>query len=390
VIAKMSVDIPRLVIEMRSVLQTSDFVPLHAPQFYGNEKIYLDECVDSTFVSSVGPYVDQFERDLAAFTGAERAVAVMNGTAALQIALHVGGVRADEEVLLPSLTFIATANAISYLGAVPHFVDSDESNLGLDPVKLREWLEEIAIEDGNFYRNRHTGRRLKALVPMHTFGHPANIEELLAVALDYGLVVIEDAAEALGSYYRGQHLGTFGTLGALSFNGNKIITTGGGGAILTNDASLADRAKHLTTTAKKPHPWEYLHDEVGYNFRMPNLNAALGCAQLEQLPEFIASKRRLFNEYRKAFDGLTGVRLLAEPPESRSNYWFQTFVLDEEYAHQRDEILAATNEAGLMTRPAWELMHRLAPYANAPRAPLPVAESLARRIINIPSSAGLA
>ena len=384
------VDIEGIVQRIRSVLGPGEFFPLHAPVFQGREKGYLEECLESTFVSSVGPFVERFERDLAAYTGAERAVAVVNGTAALQIALQIAGVRAGDEVLLPTFTFVATANAVSYLDAVPHFVDSDEDTLGLDPVALREWLQQVAVKEGGGYRNRHTGRRLKALLPMHTFGHPADIEGLIEVAADYRLVLVEDAAEALGSFHGGQHLGTFGALGTLSFNGNKIITTGGGGAILTNNHELADRAKHLTTTAKRPHRWEYVHDEVGYNFRMPNLNAALGCAQLEQLPEFVASKRRLFTKYQKAFDGLPGMRLMQEPPRSRSNYWFQTVILDKGDSEERDRILQATNDAGLMTRPAWELMHRLPPYLNSPRAPLPVAESLALRVINIPSSAGIA
>jgi perosamine synthetase len=378
-----------IITALRSVLGEGNFA-LHEPRFKGNEQRYVQECLASTYVSSVGAYVDRFEKELAAYTGARRAVAVVNGTAALQVALQLAGVRANDEVIVPALTFVATANAVHYLGAIPHFVDSVETTLGLDPLALREWLKATSEPAGDGYRNRHSGRRLSAMVPMHTFGHPCELDGLLAVAHDYRLALVEDAAESLGSFYQGQHTGTFGLLGTLSFNGNKILTTGGGGAILTNDEHLADHAKHLTTTAKHPHRWEYVHDEIGYNFRMPNLNAALGCAQLEQLPEFIASKRRLFACYQKAFAFIHDVRLVQEPPNCQSNYWLQTLILSENVAAQRDEILQAANDAGLMTRPAWRLMHQLKPYTQCPRAPLPIAESLAQRIINIPSSAGLA
>jgi len=364
--------------------------PLHEPRFAGNEQRYVLECLASTYVSSVGAYVERFEKELAAYTGARRAVAVVNGTAALQVALQLAGVRADDEVIVPALTFVATANAVRYLNAVPHFADSEEATLGLDPRALRDWLKSVAEPTGDAYRNRQTGRRISALVPMHTFGHPCDMDGLFAVAHDYRLALVEDAAESLGSFYKGQHTGTLGLLGTLSFNGNKIVTTGGGGAILTNDESLADHAKHLTTTAKQPHRWDYVHDEVGYNFRMPNLNAALGCAQLEQLPEFLASKRRLFGRYKEAFASVKDVRLMEELSGCESNYWLQTLILSENAAVQRDEVLQAANDAGLMTRPAWRLMHQLAPYQECPRAPLPVAESLAKRLINLPSSAGLA
>jgi len=362
---------------------------LHEPLLNGNERGYLTECIDSSYVSSVGKFVDRFERELAAFTGARRAVAVVNGTAALQVALQLAGVEAGDEVLVPALTFVATANAVHYLGATPHFVDSSSETLGLDPFALKDWLKHIGERTPEGTHNRKTGRRIRAMVPMHTFGHPCDIDGLLALAQDYQLQLVEDAAESLGSYYHGRHSGTFGLLGTLSFNGNKTITTGGGGAILTNDERLADHAKHLTTTAKKPHRWEYVHDEVGYNFRMPNLNAALGCAQLEQLPDFLASKRRLTEKYLQAFSDLPQMRLMIEPAGCQSNYWLQTLILDEAIADQRDAILEATNDAGLMTRPAWTLMHHLPAYQQCPRASLPVAESLARRIINIPSSAGL-
>lgn len=362
---------------------------LHEPRFRGNEWVYLKECLDSTFVSSVGKFVDRFEDDLAAFTGAKRAVAVVNGTAALHVSLLLAGVEAGDEVLLPTLTFIATANAVAYCQATPHFVDSEERSLGMDAHALRDYLAAITeMRDGHCI-NRSTGRVIRAMVPMHTFGHPVDIEALLAVAHDFHLQLIEDAAESLGSTVGGQHTGTFGLMGTLSFNGNKTITTGGGGAILTNDLELGKRAKHLTTTAKMPHRWNFVHDEVGYNYRLPNLNAALGCAQLEQLPGFLRDKRRLFERYQLAFANIQGVRLVAEPAGCRSNYWLQTLLLDESYADQRDTVLTATNDAGLMTRPIWALMNRLPMYANAPKAALPVAESLERRVINIPSSSGL-
>ena len=365
-------------------------VALHEPRFAGNEWIYLKECLDSNYVSSVGTFVDRFEAELAAYTGAKYAVAVVNGTAALHVALRLAGVLPGDEVLIPALTFVATANAVSYCGAVPHFVDSEQSTLGVDPRALRDYLQVIAELRNDQCVNRTTGRVIRALVPMHAFGHPVDIEGVLAVSRDFQLALVEDAAESLGSTVRGRHTGTFGLAGTLSFNGNKTITTGGGGAIISNDSELARRAKHLTTTAKVSHRWEYRHDEVGYNYRLPNINAALGCAQLEQLPEFLRAKRHLFGQYSTAFARTPQVRLVAEPAQSSSNYWLQTLLLDESVAEQRDSILAATNDAGLMTRPAWTLMHRLAPYRTAPRMELPGAESLERRLINLPSSAHLA
>jgi len=362
---------------------------LHEPRFHGNEWSYLKECLDSTFVSSVGKFVDRFEDDLANFTGAKRAVAVVNGTAALHVALRLAGVEAGDEVLLPALTFIATANAVAYCQATPHFVDSEERSLGMDAVALREYLSNITELRNGQCVNRKTGRVIRAMVPMHTFGHPVDIDALLAIAHDFHLKLIEDAAESLGSTVGGQHTGTFGLMGTLSFNGNKTITTGGGGAILTNDVELGKRAKHITTTAKLPHRWNFVHDEVGFNYRLPNLNAALGCAQLEQLPGFLRDKRRLFEQYQSAFANVPGVQLVAEPAGCNSNYWLQTLLLDTAHAEQRDAVLAATNDAGLMTRPIWALMNRLPMYANAPRAPLQVAESLEQRVINIPSSSGL-
>jgi perosamine synthetase len=364
-------------------------VALHEPRFAGNEWAYLKECLDSTYVSSVGKFVDRFEAQLADLTGAKFAIAVVNGTAALQVGLQLMGVGRDDEVLVPALTFVATAAAVVHCGAVPHFVDSGERDLGVDPVALREYLRDIADIRADQCINRETGRVIRAIVPMHAFGHPLDIEGVMAVARDFHLSVLEDAAESIGSTVRGRHTGTFGLMGTFSFNGNKTVTTGGGGAIVTNDAKLARHAKHITTTAKLPHRWEYRHDEVGYNYRMPNLNAALGCAQLEQLPVFLEEKRRLFERYRAAFAGVHGVRLVAEPAGCRSNYWLQTLLLDSALSPQRDAILEATNDAGLSTRPVWTLMHRLVPYQDYPRMPLPVAESLAARAINLPSSACL-
>ncbi len=364
-------------------------VALHEPGFHGNEWIYVKECLDSTFVSSVGKFVDRFELDLARFTGAGYAVAVVNGTAALHIALKLAGVQDGDEVLLPALTFVATPNAVVYCKATPHFVDSEEATLGIDAVKLREYLRaNTELRNGRCV-NIATGKVIRALVPMHTFGHPVDIDGMLGIARDFRIVLVEDAAESLGSYYDGRHTGTFGLMGTLSFNGNKTITTGGGGAILTNDAVLARRAKHITTTAKMPHNWEFRHDEVGYNYRLPNLNAALGCAQLEQLPFKLAAKKELFARYKAAFAKVDGVRLIAEPPLCTSNYWLQTLLLDADHADLRDALLKVTNEAGQMTRPAWTLMHELAPYKNCPRMSLETAQSLARRLINIPSSSGI-
>lgn len=362
---------------------------LHEPCFRGNEWSYVKECIDSTFVSSVGTFVDRFEAELAAYTGARHAVAVVNGTAALHIALRLAGVERDDEVLVPALTFVATAAAVTYCGAIPHFVDGEECTLGIDAGTLREHLGSTSEIRRGLCINKSSGRVIRALVPMHTFGHPSDIDGLLRVAHDFNLVLIEDAAESIGSRRNGRHTGTFGAMGVLSFNGNKTITTGGGGAILTNDAQLAARAKHLTTTAKLPHRWEYRHDEVGYNYRLPNINAALGCAQLEQLPTFLDAKRRLFERYRAAFSNLSGVRLVAEPEQCVSNYWLQTLLLDEGVSAERDEILGATNDAGVTTRPSWTLLHRLDPYKDCPRMSLSVAESLERRVINIPSSVGM-
>jgi len=364
-------------------------VALHEPSFDGNEWIYLKECLDSNYVSSVGKFVDQFELSLANYTGAKYAISVVNGTAALQIALKLAGVNSGEEVLLPALTFIATANAISYLGAIPHFVDSAESTLGIDVEKLREYLNANTEKQSGLCINKSTKRVIRALVPMHTFGHPSDLEQLLSIARDFKLVLVEDAAESLGSFYMGQHTGTFGLLGTLSFNGNKTITTGGGGAILTNDEALARRAKHLTTTAKIAHKWEFDHDEIGYNYRLPNINAALGCAQMEKLPEKISSKRELFKRYKEEFNLISGASIFEEPKNCQSNYWLQTLLLEDDSVDLRDSILEASNKEGIMTRPAWKLMRNLAPYRNSPAMSLKGANSIYRRVINLPSSPAL-
>lgn len=373
---------------LRTVL-TDVPVALHEPEFGQCEKAYVQECLDTGWVSSVGRFVDRLEVDLATYTGARHAVAVVNGTAALHVCLKLAGVEVGDEVLMPSLTFVATANAAHYCGAIPHFIDSEEPTLGIDPAKLDDYLGEIAIKDSGGCRNRLTGRRLRAVVPVHIFGHPVDMEPLMAVAERWQLTVVEDAAESLGSQYHGTHTGRFGRLAALSFNGNKIITTGGGGAILTDDDALADRAKHITTTARLPHRWSFIHDEVGFNYRMPNLNAALGCAQLEKLPSFLEDKRKLANAYRHALAGISGLRFVDEPSDSQSNYWLNAVLLDEDAAGRRDELLEATNAAGIMTRPAWTLMHHLPMHSHCPRMPLETAESLEQRLVNLPSSAKL-
>lgn len=364
-------------------------VALHEPSFKGNEWQYLKECIDSTYVSSVGGFVDRFESDLIAYTGAKHAVPVVNGTAALHIALKLAGVKADDEVLVPALTFVATANAVTYCGAIPHFVDSEECTLGVDTEKLRDYLDSHTEQRSGQCVNRATGRVIRALIPMHTFGHPVDLEGCLSLAQDFNLTLVEDAAESLGSYYHGQHTGTFGLLGVLSFNGNKTITTGGGGAILTNDAELARHAIHLTTTAKVSHAWEYRHDEIGYNYRLPNLNAALGCAQLEQLPEMLVAKRELHDRYQQAFASVIGIKLFKEPELCQSNYWLQTLVLDTKSTQWHEDILQTTNDAGIMTRPAWNLMSELESFKNNPLMDLGGARRLSQSLINIPSSSSL-
>jgi len=363
-----------------------DFIALHEPLFNGNEWIYVKDCLDTGWVSSVGQYVERFEQQLADNTGMKYALAVVNGSAALHICLQLAGVSAGDEVIVPALTFVATANAVSYCGAIPHFVDSEARSLGLDPYKLVSYLDEISELRPEGCFNKKTGRRIKAVVPMHTFGHPVDMDPLVEICYKQRLELIEDAAESLGSYYKGVHTGKWGRLSVLSFNGNKIATTGGGGAILTNDESLARLAKHLSTQAKPPHPWSFNHDRVGYNYRMPNINAALGCAQLEQLPEFIEKKRALAKRYQEVFAEVEGVKIFKEASYAHSNYWLNVLLLNEKYSTERDHLLGLTNGRGIMTRPAWTLMHKLPMYVNCPRMDLSGAESLERRIINLPSS----
>lgn len=375
------------------------FVPLHAATFSGNEKKYLNECIDTTFVSSVGEFVNRFERDIAAYTGAAKAVVCVSGTNALHMALMLAGVERGDEVITQPLTFIATANAISYCGAHPVFIDVDRDTMGLSPSKMQLWLSEhaqVRIIDGSVAcYNKNTGRRIKACVPMHTFGHPVHLDELVVLCREWHIELVEDAAESLGSLYKGRHTGLFGRVGALSFNGNKTITTGGGGMLLFNEENvgLAERAKHLTTQAKVPHRWEFVHDAVGYNYRMPNINAALGCAQLECLPEYIESKRRVADEYRAYFSQpeiqtqFGGIEFFNEPADTRSNYWLNAIILPDHEAQIK--FLTQTNDSGVMTRPVWELMSRLAMFAGAECGDLSTAEWLAERVVNIPSSVRL-
>jgi len=364
-------------------------VPLHEPSFDGNEWIYVKECLDSTFVSSVGKFVDRFESDLADLTGAKNVISVVNGTAALHIALKLAGVISNDEVLVPALTFVATVNAVTYCNAIPHFVDSEVRTLGMDAYKLREYLSSQTEQHGGKCINKATGRVIRAMVPMHTFGHPSDIEGLLSISKDFNITLVEDAAESLGSYYFGQHTGTFGVLGTLSFNGNKTVTTGGGGAILTNDDGLARHAKHITTTAKIPHAWEYVHDEIGYNYRMPNINAALGCAQLEQLPRKLESKRNLFIAYQNAISEINGITIVKEPENCKSNYWLQTLKLNNFSMELRDKVLEKTNKAGYVTRPSWNLISGLKPFAHFPKMDLSTSKDLVAGLINIPSSSNL-
>lgn len=372
---------------MRRVCRdTGRFYALHEPRFAGSEWDYTRECLDTGWVSSAGKYVDQFERMLAEYTGMSHAVATVNGTAALHLCLRLAGVEPGDEVLVPALTFVATANAVAYCHAVPHFVDAEANTLGLDASRLSSYLADNAEVKGDVCYNRRTGRAIRALVPMHTFGHPSDMEALLEVAARFRLTIVEDAAESLGSFHKQRHTGHHGRVAAFSFNGNKIVTTGGGGAILTNDAELGRRAKHLSTTAKVPHAWEYHHDAIGYNYRMPNLNAAVGCAQMEQLPSFIKAKRALAARYAEAFTDVAGIRFFAEPADAASNYWLNVLLLDEANLSLRDAILDLTNKNKIMTRPAWKLLHRLPMYQDCPRMELPVAEALEQRLINIPSS----
>ena len=363
--------------------ESERFIPLHAPCFAGNEKKYLDECIDSTFVSSVGKFVDKFEDMTAAYTGAKKAVVCVNGTNALHLALLLVGVEQNDEVITQPLTFIATANAISYCNAHPVFIDVDKDTMGLSPFKMREWLSANAVIKNGECFNKISGRRIKACVPMHTFGHPVHIDELVKLCDEFHIEFVEDAAESLGSLYKGKHTGTFGKIGVLSFNGNKTITTGGGGMLLFQDEELGAYAKHLTTQAKVPHQWEFIHDHIGYNYRMPNINAALGCAQMEQLPEFIVNKRELAKQYSDFFKK-NGIDFFTEPKDCQSNYWLNVILLKNRI--MRDEFLQYCNDNGVMCRPIWQLMNRLPMFVNAQCGDLTNAEWFEERVVNIPSS----
>lgn len=359
------------------------FIPLHAPHFGGNEKKYLIDTIDSTFVSSVGEYVNRFEEMMSALTGARYAIATTSGTVALHLSLVGVGVKHGDEVITQPLTFVATANAISHTGAQPVFVDVDKDTMGMSPVSLKKFLEEHTIKKDGITVNKNTGKRIAACVPMHTFGFPARIDEIATICAAYNIPLVEDAAESLGSYYRGQHTGTFGRVGVFSFNGNKTVTCGGGGAIVTNDEALAKHLKHLSTTAKVPHPWEFIHDEVGYNYRMPNLNAAVACAQLEQLDEILANKRQLAEQYAAYFSN-TDIDYVKEQQDTTANYWLNTIMLPT--AEEREAFLKATNDQKVMTRSIWRLMNKLPMYEECHCEDLTNSEWLESRAVNIPSS----
>jgi perosamine synthetase len=368
---------------IQKIYKTTGFIPLHEPKFLGNEKKYLNECVDSTFVSSVGKFVDKFEEKIANYTGVKYAIATSNGTSALHVSLLLANVGCGDEVITQPLTFVATCNAISYCGANPVFVDVDKETMGLSPSALKGFLEKNTSIIDQQCINNYTGKVIKACVPMHTFGHPCRIDEIKCICDKYYIFLIEDAAESVGSTYKGRHTGTFGQVGVMSFNGNKIITAGGGGCIVTNDKALAKKAKHLTTTAKVPHKWDFNHDMIGYNYRMPNLNAALLVAQLENLDNFISSKRKLANVY-EAFFSDADYAFIKEPMESESNYWLNSILLKNK--QQRDEFLDETNSSGIMTRPIWTLMNKLPMFEYAQCGDLKNSEWLEERVVNIPSS----
>ena len=374
----------KIVSFIKSLYPTENPVPLHAPRFSGNEKKYLIDCIDTTYVSYVGQYVSRFEDEVRQLTGAKYAIAVSTGTAALHVALLLAEVAQGDEVITQHLTFIATANAISYCSAQPVFVDVERATLGLDPEKLNDFLTNNGIlkSNGRCY-NKTTGRKIAACLPMHTFGHPVRIDQIIEICEKYHIPVIEDAAEALGSFYKGQHTGTFGELGILSFNGNKPVTTGGGGMIITNDETLAVKAKHLSTTAKKPHPWEFFHEEVGYNYRMPNINAAVGCAQMECFAGVLENKRATAQMYNQFFQEI-GMPFITEPVHSRSNYWLSTIVLKDR--QERDQFLVYATENGIQARPVWTLMSNLPMYRHCQCASVETAQWLEDRLVNIPSS----
>ena len=369
---------------IRQTFGGADFIPLHAPCLIGNEKKYLNDCIDSTYVSSVGKYVDLFEAMVADYTKSKHAVVCVNGTNALHLALMLVGVIQEDEVITQPLTFIATANAISYCGAHPVFIDVDKDTMGLSPEKLRDWLDNnTEIRSGSCH-NKVSGRRIKACVPMHTFGHPAKIDQIIDICNTFQIEVVEDAAESLGSFYKGRHTGTFGKIGVLSFNGNKTITTGGGGMLLFQDEKLAKYAKHISTQAKVPHRWEFIHDHIGYNYRMPNINAALGCAQMEHLEEFVTNKRALAHLYNDYFKNNTDICFFTEPDNSRSNYWLNVIILKNKT--ERNEFLEFSNDNGVMTRPVWQLMNKLPLFKTCQHGDLCNTEWLEERVVNIPSS----
>lgn len=369
---------------IHDLYRAQDFVPLAVPVFIGNEKKYLNECIDTTFVSSVGKFVDRFEEETAKYTGCKRAVVCVSGTNALHMSLMLAGVERDDEVLTQALTFIATCNALSYIGAHPVFIDVDKDTMGLSPTALREWLTKNSEQKNGECYNKNTGRRVKACVPMHTFGHPVHLDELVEVLKEYNIELVEDAAESIGSLYKGKHTGTFGKVGALSFNGNKTITTGGGGMMLFNDEELGAFAKHLTTQAKIPHRWEFRHDHIGYNYRMPNINAALGCAQLEHIEEYVGSKRETAKAYEEFFMDIPDIEFFVEPKDTRSNYWLNVVILKDKEAQQ--SFLQYTNDNGVMTRPIWELMSRLPMFEKCENDGLKNTIWFADRVVNIPSS----
>jgi perosamine synthetase len=381
-----SLNVEEILQTLRAHLPDQGNYSLHEPKFSGREWEYVKTCIDTGWVSSVGHFVDRFEKDLSEYTGAKYAIVTTNGTSALHMSLMLAGVQTGDEVLVPALTFIATCNVIHYCNAIPHFVEIDKTNLGVDAKKLEAYLKENTFIINKVCYNKKTERPIRALCVMHTFGHPVDLDALNEIAKHYCLALVEDAAEALGSYYKDKHVGAHGLVGALSFNGNKIMTTGGGGALLTNDEEIAKRAKHLTTTAKKSHPWLYEHDQVGYNYRLPNINAALGCAQLEQMDYFLKTKRMLAEQYEAAFSKVEGVSFVLEPQYAKSNYWLNAILLDEKYQSERDGLLEFLNQEKIGARPVWELMHTLPMYQQSPRMNLSVAESLAARLINIPSS----
>ena len=369
---------------IRNIYNTDGQIPLHEPRFIGNEKKYLNECIDSTYVSYLGEFVERFENMVKEFTGAQHAIATANGTLALHAALKLTGVEPGDEVLTQALTFVATANAISHCGAKPVFIDNEKENLGMSTEKLEEFLESEAVmkNDGYCY-NKKTNRKILACVPMHVFGHPVKIDRITNICKRHNIIVIEDSAESLGSFYKNKHTGTFGKIGILSFNGNKIITTGGGGMIITDDEVFAKQAKHILTTAKVPHKWEFIHDEVGYNYRMPNVNAAIGCAQMENLPVFLENKRGLAREYKDFFEEM-GIEFFSEKDGCRSNYWLNAIVLKDRA--QRDEFLEYCHNNGVMARPVWTLMNKLPMYSNCQTIGLEDAQWLEDRVVNIPSS----